>query len=111
MKIAARQKRGDGARFRECANIGGGDLFEVIATGGAEFDGELSGPGVGKLLGVESRSQSVSFGFGQDLTGLFAGESASIAEDVAEFSQAVADDFGKQLVEKQANVFFGAISD
>ncbi len=108
MKITARKKCGDGGGTCERADVSIGDLFKVIATCGSELDGKLRGAGVGKLLGVKSRSKAVGLALHKDVLGLLASEGATVAEDIAEFRKLFRGDFGEELVDEQTDVLVGA---
>ena len=83
----SRAASGHGVGLCQGADIGAIYFFQVIAARRAEFYSDLGGAGMGKLFGVQSRFQAVTFAGFQDLFGLGYVERAALAEDVAIFGQ------------------------
>lgn len=114
MEAAAWEHGAGDVRFCEGANVGSGKLFEMVGACGMHLNGEASRATAGELFGVKAQTKAAGARGGQNFAGLCDGESAAVAEDIAEFCEILGGDAWQPFAADQVNVgvgrFAGAIA-
>ena len=70
MEVTAGQECCNGVRFYQSADVGGLQVFKVVAARGTELDAQARRAGVRKLLGMYARAEAVLFSRSEDLPGV-----------------------------------------
>lgn len=114
MEAAAREHGAGDVGFREGANVGCGEFFEMVGASGVHFDGEACRTGAGELFSVKTQTEAAGASGGEHFSGLGDGEGAAVAEDVAEFGEIVGGNPRKPFAADEFDVgvgrFAGAIA-
>src|SRR6266498_4292837 len=73
-----------------------------------QFRGQLSGPGIGELIGMNAQLESKPFGSGQKLSRLLNVEVTVLAENIAKFRQPFCSNSRQHLLNYEVDVFICA---
>src|SRR5438445_7617746 len=87
MKIATREQRGDGVRFRQRTNVCAVDFFQMVTACCAKLNAESGGAGVRELRRMDARTKSERLSRGQDPPRLSDRERTAFAKHHTKFGQ------------------------